>query len=167
MCIKSGENLVIYSRRSYERGSGHSPSPPTQSRQCGNSANGEAEEGEENKQQCEASREGTSEARLTACAPDLQFHNPFGRSAIHMPTTEGRSTRQLSSAALNPCSKSNVWRSQYVTGCVRSICRGTHLCINAWMVRIRDWLLGEAYWAGSRSFKSGATRQQLQNILTG
>lgn len=53
VCNKSGENLLIYSEPSYERGSGHSPKPPTQNRQCGDAANGEAERGEENKQQWE------------------------------------------------------------------------------------------------------------------
>lgn len=119
VCNKSGENLVIYSRRSYERGSGHSPNPPTQSRPCGYSANGEAEEGEE-KQRHEKTR---LRHVFTACASDLLFHNPFGCRAIHMLTTESRLTLQLSSVALNYPSKSNVSTHNMWLG-VWSICCG-------------------------------------------
>lgn len=131
MCNKSGENLLIYSEPSYERGSGHSPKPPTQNRQCGDAANGEAERGEENKQQWEELREDTLEARLTACASD-EFHNLFSCHEIEMPTTERRLTWQLGSTALNYCSKSNISTHNLWLGAWTIWCKSTCASMSGW-----------------------------------
>lgn len=104
VCDKSGPNLVIYSKPSYDRSSGHSPNRPTQNRQSSNTTNEKAGKGEENKELWEQLWKDTFEARLRACASN-EFHNSWKCRAFERLTTEKRLRRLLHSVALNCCCK--------------------------------------------------------------